>query len=313
MKKLMIVAAVATMAGALVAADGYDFTASVKTTKGKAGSQKTTFTVNLGRDTAMWEDATLEGDYWWRNVAADEKSAKKYVAGLKNDEKRDFALDDMNYSETEIRTVKYGNKTYSFNKSDYDFPEYYKGKLQWCYTFKYTVTDTDCYRVAGSRKIKGIVYIDPACCEDGVATTWEYLRGDDVTFADADDDWDGYITPGILYRFGGVSLEKANKVEFAGVAGTTAFDGNPADSGNINTFALAGQGCWDVKNGYLKNISGNIVGVLANPDCENCCDFNKDACFFECDGLHSENDGSINGNEGTAAFGTFSLKYNKKY
>jgi hypothetical protein len=41
MKKLVIAAAAAAMIGGAYA-EGYDFTASVKTTKGKYGSQKTT-------------------------------------------------------------------------------------------------------------------------------------------------------------------------------------------------------------------------------------------------------------------------------
>ena len=291
MKKLMIVAAVATMAGALVAADGYDFTASVKTTTGKAGAQKTTYTVNCGLDD--------NGVYWWDALGfASDAEAKQALKGMNNEEKADFA---WNYL--------------GFDGKDTAFPnqEWYRNRWRWCYTFRFTENNSDCYRVACSRKIKGIVYIDGCCDDSGSPVVWEYVAGDDIVFADADTDWDGYITPGVLYRFGGVSLDKANKIEMAGVAGTTAFDGNQADAGNFNTFALAGQGAYDVKNDYIKNISGNIVGVLENPDCESCCDYNKDACFFACDGLHSEKDYTITGNEGTAAFGTWSIKYNKRY
>lgn len=299
----MIVAAVATMAGALVAADGYDFTASVKTTKGKSGKQKTTYTVNLGQSTEYWEDPEYVGEYWWQMLrdntnfvgVVDEKSAKKYVKGLSNDEKADFARDVMGYLENETRTVVYGGKEYKFNKSDYDFPEVYKFKPQWCYTFKYTVTDENCYRVAGSRKLRGIVKMDDCC------SGWEFI------------DWDFdlediNIVNTLEYRFNGVLLPKSTKVEVAGTMGAASFDG-----GTIGTWAFAGQGAYDVKADRIKNISGNIVGVLDNPDCEYCCDDDTTAIVYECGTDDDEKWEFNDAPDGTAAFGTFSLKYNKNY
>ena len=278
MKKLMIAAALAAMIGGAFA-DGYDFTASVKTTKGKYGSQKTTYTVNLGTD----ED----GVYWWDDLGFDnEKEAKAYVKSLSNEDKADLA-DDLNFDRIT-------------GENDYDTPELYKGKLRWCYTFKFTEVDEDCYRVPGSAKLRGIVVID-ACCGD-----WEFgpYNFGKTEFADED----GMFYHQLLYRINGVSSEKANKVEAAGTIGDVSFDGTV-----IGTFAYAGQGVYDVKNARIASISGNIVGVLENPDCESCCDYNTEAVVFECadgdDEITSYNDTP----DGTAAYGSFTLKYNKKY
>ena len=277
MKKLMIVAAVATMAGALVAADGYDFTASVKTTKGKAGSQKTTYTVNLGHDGTQ---------YWWDAMGfTDANAGKRYINSLKNDEKADYAWNELGFDGV---------------NTDWPLKEVYKGKERWCTTFKFSETAYDCYRVAGSQKLKGVVTID-ACCNG----TWEFFSAegylaDSLAQGGVEDE----ISTALLYRFGGITPTKATKVEYVGSIG---------NFGDIGSFALAGQGAWDTKNDIIKNISGNIVGVLQNSDCEYCCDYNVPAIVFEC----STDDELISvyqdTPDGTAAFGTFSLKYNKNY
>ena len=265
----MIAAAAAAMIGGAYA-EGYDFTASVKTTKGKYGSQKTTYTVNLGLDD--------QGVYWWDGLNyADEKEAKADIKAMTNDEKADFAWNVVNFDGV---------------ATDYNNKEYYKNRWVWCYTFKFTETDEDCYRVAGSAKLKGVIKAD--CCG-----LWEFAEYDfGKTVLDNDVDGTSEIANGLLYRFGGVSLDKANKVEVAGTLGDVAFDGL-----TIGTFAFAGQGAFDVKNDYIKNVSGNIVGVLDNPDCESC---------FECANDDTPNS-YLDDPNGTAAFGTFSIKYNKKY
>ena len=284
MKKLMIVAAVATMAGALVAADGYDFTASVKTTKGKYGSQKTTYKVNCGTDDA--------GIYWWDGAGyLNDNEAKKAVKAMDNDEKMMFAIGTLGYDPA---------RTDNEGKNDYGWREYYKGKTRWCYTFSFSYKADDCYRVAGSRKLKGVVAIDDCC-----GGTWEFITPYGAWASnDFGLDEKTELTRDLFYRFGGVSLEKATKVEYAGQIGS--FGSAVSDYPDQN-FALAGQGAWDSKNGILKNISGNIVGILMNPDCESCCDYNQAATVFDCDGTYND------APEGTAAFGTWSMKYNKKY
>lgn len=282
MKKLMIAAAAAAMIGGAYA-EGYDFTASVKTTKGKYGSQKTTYTVNVGLDDS--------GIFWWDGEGwLTEKEAKADVKKMTNDEKAYFAWTDLAFDGV---ATKYNNK------------EYYKGKWVWCYTFKFTETDEDCYRVPGTAKLKGIVSMD-GCCG-----TWEFVDYDFGTTILADDisaEGISEITHPLLYRINGVSLGKANKVEVTGTFGDTSYDGT-----TIGTFAYAGQGDFDVKADYIKSISGNLVGVLENPDCESCCDYDSEAVVFEC---YDEDDTITVYQDqpaGTAAFGTFSLKYNKKY
>jgi hypothetical protein len=300
MKKLMIAAAAAAMIGG-VFAEGYDFTASVKTTKGKEGSAKTTYRVGVGQDDT--------GNYWWKDLGfTTEKEAKQYVKKLSNDDKAAFALINLGF----VPGV-FDNYPTSANKSvdgttDYNHQEHYKNKWQWCYTFKFTVKDEDCYRVPGSAKLKGIVVMDE-CCD-----VWEFVDYDFGTTILADDAGDGIveIAHPLLYRIGGVSLSKANKVEVTGTFGDAqGYVGNV-----IGSFAYAGQGSYDVKNGRITKVSGNIVGVLENPDCEECCDDNQLAIVFECEDdddwltSYQDDDAQI---VGTAAFGTFSLKYNKKY
>ena len=302
MKKLMIAAAVAAMIGGAYA-EGYDFTASVKTTKGKEGSAKTTYRVGVGQDDT--------GTYWWKDLASTymwetEKEAKRYIQKLSNDEKAAFAVLELGFDPTVL-----DNHPAPANKSvdgttDYNYQEYYKGKWQWCYTFKFTVKDEDCFRVPGSAKLKGIVWMDECC---GV---WEFVDYDfGITLLDDDPgDWTSEISHPLLYRIGGVSLAKANKVEVTGTFG----DGGTGYVGDtIGTFAYAGQGAYDTKYGRISSISGNIVGVLDNPNCEECCDDNQIAIVFECEDDDDWITSYTDMPNGTAAFGTFSLKYNKKY
>lgn len=275
MKKLMIAAALAAMIGGAFA-EGYDFTASVKTTKGKYGSQKTTYTVNLGVDDT--------GTYWWDGLGyANEKEAKADIKKMTNDEKAEFAKTALNFDGVDTA---------------YPFKEYYRGKWVWCYTFKFSETDEDCYRVPGSAKLKGIVWMD-GCCD-----TWEFLTYDFGTTIISDDT---VFTHDLLYRINGVSVGKANKVEASGTIGAASYDAQ-----TIGTFAYAGQGDYDVKNDYIKRISGNIVGILENPDCESCCDYDTEAVVFECESDDDTITSYLDTPNGTAAFGTFSLKYNKK-
>lgn len=273
MKKLMVIAAAVAMVGGAFAA-GYDFKASVKTTKGKYGAQKTSYTVKLGLDD--------NGTYWWDDQGfADEKEAKAYVKSLTNDEKADYAWNDLGFDGVD---------------SAYPVQEDYRGRKVWCYTFKFTEKAEDCYRVAGSAKLNGIVTIDELC------GTWEFVEYDFGNTILADDaDGVSEIAYAFAYRFNGMTLPKANKVEVTGTMGDVAYDG-----ATIGTFAFAGQGAYDVKNDYIKNISGYLVGVLENPDCESCCDYDSDAMVFDCGD-------PIWDAAGTAAWGSFSLKYNKKY
>ena len=208
MKKLVIAAAIAAMIGGVQAA-GYDFTASVKTTKAKYGTQKTTYTVNLGKDD--------NGTFWWDDLGWDnEKEAKNAVKKMTNEEKAEFAILSCGFDGV---------------KTDYNEQEAYKNKKTWCYTFKFTETVENCYRVAGSAKLTGKVTMD-ACCG-----TWEFVEYNfGKTELDNDEDGVSAINAGLIYRIGGVSLNKADKVEVTGTMGADAYDGMVP-----GTFAYAGH------------------------------------------------------------------------
>lgn len=267
MKKLMIAAAAAAMVGGVFASEYvYDYTASLKTTKGKYGTQKTTYTVNLGKDDA--------GTFWWDDQGfANAAEGKDYIKSLSNEEKADYAWDELGFDGT---------------KTDYNTPESYNGKDQWCATFKFTESDGACYRVATSIKVKDTVYVDD-CCGDAA---WEFSDDTEI-------DW------GFGYRFGGVTFPKATKVEVVG-----------SWENDDEEFYVAGQGTWSDKlvkvNGAyvagVKNISGNIVGALANSECRDCCDYPTYArCFDFCEGDMFDAEDTP-----TAAFGTWSIKFNSK-
>ena len=279
MKKLMIAAAAATIVSGVFAVPVYDFSANVKTTTARYGRQTTTYTVNLGLDE--------NGIYWWDDLGFDdETTAKKYVQKLTNDEKADFAWNDLDFDGFATK---------------YNVKELYRGRYVWCYTFRFKEMDEDCYRIAGSRKLTGDVIIED-CCD---FLTWEFT---DLSYAE-NSDWLAAqeITTLLLARFGGLSLDKAGSVEYAGEIGdfSTAVEGN---------WAFAGQGIWDKRLDLIRSISGNIVGFLPPTECEDCCDYNAFAGYFVCDIVDGgwEFIGGLYAVDPTAAFGTWSLKYNAR-
>ena len=79
MKKLMIVAAVAAMAGGAFAYDGYNFTATLKTTQGRKGTDVIT-TLNLGKSgsTFWYQDAEYVAI---TNIASEAWYATKDIQG----------------------------------------------------------------------------------------------------------------------------------------------------------------------------------------------------------------------------------------
>ena len=261
MKKLMIVAAVAAMAGAAVAEIDYvyDFTASVKSTGGKQGKDtKSSYKIALGRDAG--------GQWWWAAAGyASDAEAKADFKKMDNDDK--LAFEDILWDSVTKESL---------------FPEpAQNGKP--CYTLKfYEITPAVCYRVAKSYKLKDtVVFVD--CCGD--------------TDVDA---IDGMYTINLLNRFGGMTYDKATKIEIdADVTGDLEGSNGGVDA------RFAGQGTIDKKDGYIKSISGNIAGSQAAPTCWECCDDDVDALAFECNGTE---DKTLD----TAIYGTWSMKYNKK-
>ena len=334
MKKLMIVAAIAAMVGGVKADDYvYDFTASLTTTSGKEGKDiKTTHYVGLGRDAT---------GAWWYN---DKVFSAEYTVGKKKF--KDFAYTYTESGKTVYvyipQALKYGSKLYPWKlntavvKTDedkaiiaqalgwtaydpytkdpaprsvtgytnYDEQQMYKNKPVWCEKFSFKVTtDADCYRDTAKLTIKGYVMSNAICIDDSPATLVESSNGDVYDF--------NYK---FVNFFGSQVPEKATKVE----ALFDISDGNDIDGadGTNLYFALAGQGKYSNKlkdsenddGEGINNISGNIVGYLPAPTCEACCDDPLSAIAFLCafDSLTPAYDLP------TAAYGTWSMKFNKK-
>ena len=228
MKKLMIVAAVAAMAGAAVAEDVvdyvYDFTASVKSTGAKKGkTTKTSYKVNVGRDDA--------GKWWWDAAGyASDVEAKAAVKEMDDDEKAQLA-EDLGFDKATGET--------DFNVKNQ------KGK--WCYSFTFKeITDALCYRVAKSYKLKDqVVFVNGCCAPDAI----EAVDADAFVF--------GY------QRFGSQALAKATSIEAfgningdiegsnGGVFAEFAGQGKLAKDGSISTVSgnIIGlqnpPSCWD--------------------------------------------------------------------
>ena len=326
MKKLMIAAAAAAMIGGVQAFEindnvlipddydmVYDFSATLTTTTGKEGNGwKETYTVNLGKDSS--------GIWWYNDPIFKESSDGKF---------KSVTLPSGTYE----KALKAGSKQYPWKlntsviKSDeikaelafalgfdgvdtaYYVQQQYKNRWVWCETYKFKVEyPGECYRVKGTKKVKATVYIDDMCDDGGIV----------------EDNGDAYeFTLQFLNFFGSQDVTKANSVE-----ALYTYDSDDTEDGNMDGadgsnfgFALAGQGTWKaklfkVKYGTLAydiegidSISGNIVGYLPAPDCEACCANAAPALAFECD--EDPEDRVWAWDLPTAAFGTWSMKFNK--
>ena len=287
MKKLMIVAAIAAMAGGAIADTNtaYTFTATLKTTKGKSG--KVTTTYNLGADAT--------GEFWYSNrvVSAlitadtnnmyftDKKVGGRPVKALTAEAKKN--------ADWLLNTLRIESLATTYNK---------KSAGKWCDTVK--VTKEGCYRVAGTEKIKAIV--GGGCCGDPAFKTLTdedgELMGDDISIGMA-----------LVNRFGGLSYKTAKKAEiFATVNTDQLYLAGQGSIGKTTVAFLddANEVVVKSKEDGITSLSGNIVGFLPAPACEYCCSAPDPAIAFVC--------GDENDNEAldTAAYGTFSLKYNAK-
>lgn len=331
MKKLMIVAAVAAMVGAAEAyTAAYNYSASVKTTTGKKGKAiNTSYSVKLGKDAA--------GKFWY------EQFSNAYVApGVAS--VGQFAITaDNKYGTYTLNNVVYSNVTFTaeaggwlvgklngnfnampqadkeqfaadfgFNPANGTTAYNVKSAGVWCQTFSYVHTDgAQCYRVATSKSYKGFMTVVNDCCAAATANLWD-------SEGNALNDANGAqltVTKVMLNRFGAQAIAKANKVEWMGTIGTAA------NYGQADVFALAGQGTWaklgkdDQNNDAdifgVSAVSGNIVGAIAGTECEYCCQPNTAATFFQCNGTFVDPTGAL-ANNPTAAFGTFTFKFNKK-
>lgn len=327
MKKLMIAAAAAAMIGGVQAFDitdnvleadpgdfVYDFSATLTTTTGKEGkSWKETYTVNLGKDSA--------GKWWYNDdiftVSADGKFKSAKIGGvtfekvLKAGSKQyPWKLNTSVVKTDELKEALALELGFDGTDTDYDVQQQYKGKLVWCETFKFKYEyPGECYRVKGTQKVKATVFIDDMCADGGIV----------------EDNGDAYeFTLQFLNFFGNQDVTKANSIE-----ALYTYDSDDSGYGNLDAadgtnfgFALAGQGTWKAKLFTVKDsgltwefpgidsISGNIVGYLPAPDCEACCANAAPALAFECD--QDPEDRVWAYDLPTAAFGTWSMKFNKK-
>ena len=328
MKKLMIAAAAAAMIGGVhatamddaveqLATAGdyiYDFSATLTTTTGTEGKGwKETYTVNLGKDsTGKWwyDDAifTTSADGKFKSAKFGGKTVEKALkAGSKQ---YPWKLNTSVIKSDEDKMALAAALGFDGVNTKYDVQQQYKKKLVWCETFKYKYEyPGECYRVKDTLKVKAALIIDDFC-DDGTIVE---ANGDDYDF-----------TLQFLNFFGSQDVDKATSVE-----ALFTYDSEDSGYGNLDEadgtnfgFALAGQGTWKAKLFTVKesgltwefsgidSISGNIVGYLPAPDCEACCADAVKALAFECD--LDPNDRVPAYDLPTAAFGTWSMKFNKK-
>lgn len=169
--------------------------------------------------------------------------------------------------------AKYGKVTY---KEDLGCGDYEK------------VTEYTCYREKGKKTLTGYYYACECACDLADSDVFGLALWDAKTKCL---DENAAIEFEILQTFG----KKFDKVEAFFALETT--DGE---------FMAAGMGSVDTKKGIVKSISGNIVGMMAAPECDDDCqDFDNDLRFGAiCEDADILDAGS------TVAYGTWSLKYN---
>lgn len=317
MKKLMIAVAAAALVGGVKADFAYDFTASVKTTKAKQGSS--TYTCRLAQDAS--------GNWWYQdgvfaNPSVDAKgnviaNTYDYDSTSGNNYPKALKINATTGVGTLLLKDNAGKAELAADlETTYNVPEIRNGKDYWCATFTYK--GTDCVRVAGSRKLAW-KYTMSDCCGD---TEFTAVAANPTKPAELAAELPN-INKSLLYRFGSGDYEKATKIEFAGYMGAGDFTdtqiGQKESSSSAIELHLAGQGTWAKLKASdkttaegISSISGNIVGVLPNDECNVCCGAKDWDLVFDCDGATDSFDGSYTEGWETAAFGTFTIKFNAK-
>ncbi len=309
MKKLMIAAAAAAMIGGAYAAEYvYDVSASLKTTVGAQG-KGATLKYNLGKSATdyFWYEDSIFTDS--TNLTWDVDGNTTVFPGVlakENGKSQKMIFTDAFYkidAKIQAEVLAYLGTTSS--KDDYSALYGLKSAKKWCATVKVVIPGT-CYRKAGSYKFSGYGVTDD-CCEnaDGTDFGLEIYVGNSKVGPVYKL---GEMETVLFNLFGSDVAEKATKIEYA------ATYGDVSSYGDEDIFAVAGQGSWgkigtdsykDAVYG-VSSISGNIVGALEAPTCENCCEDDTDAVAFFCDGGDATD-------EPTAAYGTFTIKFNKKF
>jgi hypothetical protein len=279
MKKLMLFAAVAAIAGGAFATEYvYDFTATLRTTKGRTG--KETSTINLGADAS----GTV---FWYQDPSVQAYLDATHDVGGQTVPTISEANMKTNTAAQAAVKALFAAKTYN-NKS--------AGK--WCASWKFV--DQDCYRVAGSVKLTD-TFSQANCCASNYSLTNEV--GSTIQYQPTA----SAIGTPLSQRFGGLTLAKAKKVELYAPVLLKA----QAAANTVDVFSgwLAGQGTVATKNNadYVSAISGNIVGTLPAPTCPNCCTAPTPAIAFDCANLDVGTQLPY-----TAGYGSFRLKINNK-
>jgi hypothetical protein len=330
MKKLMILAAVAAIAGGAFADVGYNFSATLKTTKGRLGKDVIT-TLNLGQNALLgfwyqdhrYAEITNILDGAWYDTKVIQGRTIPTVAK---------ATDSA--GETYSKTGKYlwaANEADGTSSSNYIAVVKLLGELHeiyhersagvYCETVK-VVDPAKCYRVAGSKKINQDFYEDwnyEDCCEETfagpiqlgagaygpavqvMAATPVVFDNGEMAIAYQTTQTNGLSLVNTLYqRFGSQADLPATSLEiYAAVPYAVT------DDGYIFAGWFAGQG-QVLQRGFMdaRTISGNIVGIITAPTCENCCADPTLSVVFDC-----VNDTFPETLPYSAAYGTFRFRY----
>ena len=247
MKKLMIAAVAAVVAGSMFAAPYvYDFDATVKTTQGRAG----VVTVNLGMNAAGTQ-------FWYQDPAvAGFMDTTKNINGVAVPTIKAETVNGNPAIQAAILTIAATYNTRSAGR--------------WCETYRIP----GCYRVAGTRRYTDQFRQDD-CCAAGYALNDVDGNGSVIAWQQTS----AAIATPLFQRFGSADPAAANKVELYGPVSIFTV-------GAVQVFGgwLAGQGTMARRNGvdYISTISGNIVGTLPAPTCANCCTLPTPSVAFDC-------------------------------
>ena len=155
--------------------------------------------------------------------------------------------------------------------------------------------DDICYRHKGSKSVKGYMYVCSCECEEFLAGSllWFVWKKGKVS---EEFESDGPVAWEILNLIG----KKSTDAE--GFWTATAI----GDSGSEVTMWAAGFGKIDRRAGYLRSMSGNIVGKATPPLCVVPCEADVPAVAYPaCDWVPADD-------VQTVFFGTWSISYNRK-
>lgn len=328
MKKLMIAVAAAAMVGGafanlsdeVLSGTAYNTTISLKTTVGKAKIATTTYYLGKNIDsTAMWyEDTTVNfGDdgspvYIADVIAADrdnntqgyvkkftmKKIAGKSVPCLTTAGKKDETILAM------LKQLATTDKTgKNADRATYGF----KSANKWCDSF--SEKGEYCYRTAGTVKVSGIL-VDDTCCVASLANGGfvHVFGGNDITNSKKVEIYVPDVvanSPTIIDKNGDSvvamdNLRNERDITALAIAGQGSFGAVKQNDGNGATSTLE-----DAKG--IVSVSGYAVGTCDPVDCTSCCITAKiPQSVWDCDGTDADDDS-------TAAYGTFSLKYNASF